>query len=326
MKTIKKLYSYLFAEIEGSNLGIFRILTSIVTIVMMISLIPDLLNIFGSNGYFNQEIMDVFKSSLVPRIEWILTPLKNLFGLSEQVALFAILFLYMGSLILLLLGVATRVSAFFSFLFCAMFTGSGAPFIYGVDYFILSCLFYCFLFPVSNSFTIFHLTGKKTNYKVLRIYTIFILAHLCMVYFFNGIAKSLGETWYSGEAIWRAVMLLDTRQYNMAFLADFPNFLKYSSLTVLCFELFFPLLILKRITRIPTIIVIFSTHVFIGLFMGLYFFAAIMITLNITVFYNEYILIIKKVKYYFEIVLKWSIGKLSLANIQTIRKIKTMEH
>jgi hypothetical protein len=297
MKNLLNISDKLFDEISSNNLGILRIGTALVTITLMLCIYPDLMNIFGAKSYFNHEIIFAFKPTYQPRLEWLTEPLQQYGGMNEVSAVKLCFGLYMSFLVFLLLGIATRYTAFGALIFCNMFTGSGEPFIYGADYFIMAGLFYCFVFPTGNGITYATIFNSKATKKALFIFTFMLQVHLSMVYMFNGIAKSFGDTWWTGEAIWRATMLLDTRSFDLGFMANHVWVFKYSSWLVLSTELLYPLLICFRQTRLITVFVIMGMHLFIGIFMHLYFFAAIMIVLNLAAFWNDISLLFRKIRF-----------------------------
>lgn len=281
---LAKLEAIFFVEIPSTFLGILRILTCLVAIAMTITIFPDAVNIYGSKSYFNHEILFLFDPPYYPKLSWLTDLLQSIGGVNEVLAIKMVLVLYIIALVLLLLGIYTRLTALVSLFLCCVFTSSGEPFIYGVDYFILACLFYCFVFPSGGALTLNHFLKDLPVKKAPIAYLYLLQAHVGMVYLFNGLAKSLGDTWWSGEAIWRATMLLDTRHFDLSFMADYPFIFKYSSWIVLSCELFYPILMSFKPTQLFTLIVILGMHLFIGVFMGLYFFAAIMITLNVAAF------------------------------------------
>src|SRR5262249_10078030 len=49
-----------------------------------------------------------------------------------------------------------------------------------------------------------------------------INVHMCVIYFFAGISKLQGESWWTGEAIWRAVANLEYQSIDMTWLAWHP--------------------------------------------------------------------------------------------------------
>jgi hypothetical protein len=108
--------------------------------------------------------------------------------------------------------------------------------------------------------------------------------HVCVIYFFSGLAKSLGAGWWNGGSLWRA---LSSPPFNVI-----PNhLLVYSAwlfpflgIGVVLLELTYPIFIWWKRTRLIWLTGILAMHTAIGLAMGLYLFALIMIVLNLAAF------------------------------------------
>ena len=107
-------------------------------------------------------------------------------------------------------------------------------------------------------------------------------------YFFSGFDKIIGPTWRNGEAIWKS---LHSHNYynlfNLDFLATGPFFLLIGWATVVT-EMLYPLGMQAAISRRYWGAAVLGMHVFIALFMGLFFFAAMMIVLNLSAWYAPY--------------------------------------
>lgn len=105
-----------------------------------------------------------------------------------------------------------------------------------------------------------------------------------LVYFFGGFAKTLGEHWWNGEAVWRAVSIPGFYQLDMNWLAAVPWFSVILGWLVLAVELGYPIFIWFRKTRPVFLFLVCCMHLGIGITMGLHYFAAIMTLLNVTAF------------------------------------------
>jgi hypothetical protein len=108
--------------------------------------------------------------------------------------------------------------------------------------------------------------------------------HLCVIYFSSGIAKARGGQWWNGEAIWRAVMQPQFHVFEMGWLASVPLLALLASWGTLLVEIGYPLFIWPARTRRLWLLAIVGMHVAIGLILGLWFFAAVLIVLNLAAF------------------------------------------
>jgi hypothetical protein len=202
-----------------------------------------------------------------------------------------VLNLYIFGLIGLLVGYKTRVAAIIVWFCHVLIINFGYLSIYGVDRYVHVFLFYFMFMPVGKKLSIDSmLNGKKTYYSVSAGLSLRLLQiHLALTYANAGIAKMMGQDWWSGEAIWRSTNLPEFSQIDMTWLAFMPFILKILSLGTLFFEAGYPLLVIHPITRLITIPSIIAMHLGIALVMGLQIFGATLILFNICLFLIPFI-------------------------------------
>jgi hypothetical protein len=107
--------------------------------------------------------------------------------------------------------------------------------------------------------------------------------HLGIIYASSGIEKALGQQWWTGEAIWRALLRDRPAGYSIfsfEWLSNSGLILQASSIAVLFMEIFYPILANFRRTRLYFLIAIILMHTGIALSLGLWMFSITMITLN----------------------------------------------
>ena len=104
---------------------------------------------------------------------------------------------------------------------------------------------------------------------------------MCIVYFTSAVAKSLGDQWWSGEIMWRAMNMPELAQpISFWWLASVPWVCQALSLSSLAIEYLYAILVWPRATRFWMAIATVGLHIGIGLGMGLVSFAAVMIVLT----------------------------------------------
>lgn len=286
----QKVNNFLFEPSSSSALGFFRIAVAVLCIIQMFSIYPDILNIYGEYGFIRRELSDLLLFKYAPRVNWF-SDLLYFYDINETISLNILFFSYIFLLFLFMFGVFTRYTAIVVWFIHLMFLGSNQLFTYGFDYFIAACLFYCIIMPVGFYYSIDNII-KKRLYKP-SIYTTFYLRvlqlNLCLVYFFGGGDKMLGTQWWDGEAIWRALMMPYFYQFDMSWIASLPWLAIILSWSTILLEFTYCFFIWHHRTRPIWLLGILGMHIGIGIFMGLYFFAAIMIIMNITAFGWDYI-------------------------------------
>lgn len=105
--------------------------------------------------------------------------------------------------------------------------------------------------------------------------------HLCVVYFFSGIAKLLGASWWEGTALWGAAANSRYRTLDITWLARHPLLVNLLTLGTVFWEVSYPALVWPRLTRRLAIAMGIFVHAGIGVAMGMKEFALAMIAANL---------------------------------------------
>jgi len=105
--------------------------------------------------------------------------------------------------------------------------------------------------------------------------------HLCVVYFFSGIAKLLGASWWEGTALWGAAANSRYRTLDLTWLARHPLLVNALTLGTLFWEVSYPATVWPRLTRPLAIAMGILVHGGIGVAMGMGEFALAMIAANL---------------------------------------------
>ncbi|WP_265522029.1 HTTM domain-containing protein [Oerskovia flava] len=100
-------------------------------------------------------------------------------------------------------------------------------------------------------------------------------AQICMIYVASGLYKAQGARWQDGTAIFYPMQLSHYRPWPALNDLLVSNSFMVAAVTYFAvfIQLFFPLLLLRRTTRIIAIVGVLAMHAGIGLFMGLPFFS-----------------------------------------------------
>jgi tetratricopeptide (TPR) repeat protein len=104
-----------------------------------------------------------------------------------------------------------------------------------------------------------------------------IQCHLCVVYFWAGLSKLQGESWWTGEAIWGALANAEYQSLDMTWMARFPWLMQAMAHATVLWELFFTAMIWKHRWRPYWLAVGVMMHLGIGAFLGMWTFGLSMI-------------------------------------------------
>jgi Vitamin K-dependent gamma-carboxylase len=250
----------------------------------LIWLSNDILALHGSRGIIPWELTDLLRDPWVPG----LPTLAKLFvplGIGPHAAIILLLSLYAGSLLALALGFHTRLSAFMAWGLHLSLVTSGFASFYGVDQLANTFLFYLLLFPSGRAWTFAPLSASAGREQAIPIGCLRVMQfHLCIIYLAAGLDKAMGRQWWNGEAIWQTVSQPAFSTFDLSWLAPHPWIPTLAGWATLAVEIGYVFLIWPRRTRKAWCLVTIGLHLGMALFMGLFFFASLMILLTACLF------------------------------------------
>jgi hypothetical protein len=232
----------------------------------------------------SEAILNV-QSPLVPRLGWLVS-IGSRFGLSEDVALSATWILLLASACLLLFGVLSRGAAVTAWFLHLCTVNSASLMTYGMNYFTTIGLFYLMLAPLPDRYALdYRIWARQSKDRpLLGFFQRVLQLHLCLIYFFSGVAKSLGVDWWNGTSIWRSLTCPPFNVLSPDTLLHFTWLLPLIGISVCVLELGYPFFIWPERTRPVWLVGILAMHLAIAFTMGLYLFSLIMVVLNLAAF------------------------------------------
>jgi Vitamin K-dependent gamma-carboxylase len=285
-----RLQRFVFPAVSDSWLTILRIGLGLQVILCCLSIRRDWSHLFAANGgeWVSRELLETIYSTqvpLAPRVSWILNAGSAL-GLSEETMLTATWICLFASGCALLFGFLCRPAAIAAWFLHFCTVTSGGLLSYGMDNFTIIGLFYLMLAPFPDRFSL-DARIWKSSIKDAHLHGFFqrvLQLHLSIIYFFAGLTKCLGAGWWNGESMWRALTCppFNVLPTNLIMVAQ--PFLPLAGIAVCILETSYPLFIWLNRTRRIWFFSILAMHVGIGMMLGLYLFALIMIILNLAAF------------------------------------------
>jgi uncharacterized membrane protein YphA (DoxX/SURF4 family) len=285
----RRLDNFLFPEVSDNWMTVLRIGLSVQVLIYCISLLGDWKNLFlgGSEALVSRDLEEAIlkaDSPGIPRIGWLVMAGKQ-FGLAEETVLWVVWAALFLAGLLLLLGLFCRASAIVAWLFHLCAVKSSALLAYGVDNFTTIGLFYLAVSPLPDRLTLDHyLWPKTTNAFTLGFFQRVLQLHLCVIYFFGGLTKFLGTNWWNGISLWRSLTCPPFNILPLEMVLKAKEILPAGGIAIWLLELGYPFFIWPKRTRFAWLGCILGMHIAIGLTMGLYLFALIMIVLNLAAF------------------------------------------
>jgi Vitamin K-dependent gamma-carboxylase len=239
----------------------------------------------GVSSYNLAEALLSLESHFVPRLGWLVAVATHI-GLREEIVLSIAWICLLAAGCSLLMGVACRFSAILAWFLHLCAAKSGGFVSYGVDNFMTIGLFYLMLSPLPDRYSLDWRLRKSRSKdpELLGFWRRMLQLHLCIIYFFSGLAKCLGSGWWDGSSVWRALIRPPFNTIDPEILVRWRYLFPVAGIFVCLLEIGYPFFIWNSKTRKIWLICICGMHVGIGLTMGMYLFAFIMIVLNVAAF------------------------------------------
>lgn len=283
---------FLFPSESDSWLALFRIGFGVQSILYALSLRNDWSYLFGGNGGLisrdlAEKLLSV-ESPFVPRLGWLVN-LGAWIGLQEAIILPAAWLLLVGAGTALLIGLFSRSAAIAAWFLHLCAAKSGGVLSYGVDNFMTIGLFYLVLSPFPDRYSLDHRWRGRSlqDRQLIGFFRRVLQLYLCVIYFFSGLTKCLGSGWWNGSNIWRALIRPPSNLIAPEWLVHWKYLLPVAGASICLVETGYALFIWPKRTRAIWLTAVLSMHAAIGLLMGMYLFALVMIVLNIAAFAPE---------------------------------------
>jgi uncharacterized membrane protein YphA (DoxX/SURF4 family) len=285
----QRLIGFLFPPESDNWLALLRFGLGLQVVFYCLSIRTDWTYLLAGNGGLISrnlsETILALESPLIPRLGWIVA-LGGHLGLGEESILSIVWYCLVTAGCFLLLGLFTRPAAIATWVLHLATIKSADLFSYGMDNLTTIGLFYLMLSPLPDHLSL-DWQWRKSRPKhrdLLGFWRRVLQTHMCLIYFFSGIAKCLGLGWWNGTNLWRALTRPPFDLISADTLVRFKYLLPIAGVAVWSLEIGYPFFIWHRRLRRPWLIAILLMHVGVGITMGMYLFASVMIVLNLAAF------------------------------------------
>ena len=286
----KRVFEFLFPAETDNWLAVLRLGLGLQVTLYSLSLRNDWNYLLAGTGQglISRDLAEALlsvESHFVPRLGW-LVALGAHVGLPEETILSVGWICLFGAGCSLLLGLFCRVSAILAWFLHLCAAKSGGFVSYGVDNFMTIALFYLMLSPLPDRYSLDWRLRKSQSKdpQLLGFWRRVLQLHLCLIYFFSGLTKCLGRGWWDGSNVWRALIRPPFGVIDPEILVRWKYVFPIAGVFICLLETAYPLFIWRGSTRKTWLICICAMHAGIGLAMGMYLFALIMIILNLAAF------------------------------------------
>ncbi len=285
-----RTFAFFFPAESGGWLSALRIGMGLVVVSEAWTLHADWNALFAGTGkgLVSRELFEGLlstQSPLIPRLGWLVW-IGQRFGLTEETALAFAWLLLLGAGVCLIAGFFSRPAAIVAWFLQLAAAKTGGLFTYGADNFITIGLCYLVLapFPKPWSWDGWKDATGFANPERLGFHRRILQLHLCLIYFFSGLTKCLGAGWWNGENLWRALTSPPFAKLPIEIVGTVIPLLPAIGIVICLLEPSYAFLIWPSWSRRPVLAGICAMHLAIGLLMGMYLFALVMLILNLAAF------------------------------------------
>jgi uncharacterized membrane protein YphA (DoxX/SURF4 family) len=284
--------AFWFTPQASTTLGLMRIATGSIAFYSLLVWSKELLTFFGPEGMLPPNYRQLyFGLPAWSHFDWIQS--SSGIWLAHWVCLFIVL--------LFTLGVFSRVTSVLTALIMISYANRATGALFGLDQILVML---CLYLAVGNSGGAFSVdrwwkmqkargidsedrsllrwSGLVSREVSTNIALRLVQLHLCLIYFYAGLGKLQGQTWWNGQAIWFSVASHEYQTLDLTWLADHMSWVAFLTLVTVYWEVTYPALIWNRLTRPLMLLIAFLTHLGIGLAMGMMTFGMIMLVANLS--------------------------------------------
>ena len=280
-----RLLEFLFPAETDHWLATLRVGIGVEVILYSMSLRNDWMFLLSGTVRRLAEALLSSESHFIPRLGWFVTLVAQV-GVDENRLLFAAWACLLLAGCGLLIGFVSRVSAIVAWFLHLCAAKSGGFVSYGVDSFMIIALFYLMLSPLPDQYSLdWRLRGlRPKDPELLGFWRRVLQLHLCIIYFFSGLAKCLGLGWWNGSSVWRALIRPPFNVIDPEILVRWKFLFPIAGILICVLEFGYPFFIWSARTRKIWLVSVCAMHVAIAVTMGMYLFSLVMIVLNLAAF------------------------------------------
>ena len=232
-------------------------------------------------------ISDRMLDPFLPRLSYLAAWLAPA-GISSKELVAGFLIAHGIGAALLLAGYCTRWAALLAWATYVVLRSTGHLYFYGIGGLLLIGLFYCIFLPVAREWSVDRLVEARRTHPAddhldASLSVLVLRIHVCIIYLAAGLSKAVGEQWWSGDAVWRALSLPRFQQFETAQVFAYPEVLQLAALGAVIVQLAYPVLVWTRL-RAAIVLVTELMHLGIAIFLGLWMFSGVMIVFNLAAF------------------------------------------
>ena len=271
-------HRFWFDPADPYTLGIMRLLTGWMLVYNLLVWGLDLQAFFGFDGLLPlQSILDfhgrdpIFSFWFYVPEQWITTAHWSCVGIA----------------VLFFLGVGTRVTSVLAFLITISYSQRVPIANFGLDQILGMLCLYLAIGPSGACLSVDNwwrrrraqkqgIVPTESRHASARVALRLIQLHMCVIYFWAGIAKLKGDSWFTGEAMWQVLANQEYQTMDLTWMAWIPWLPFLVAHVTVLWEMSFCVLIWNQKLRPLMLLIGTGMHFGIGAFLGMWTFGLVM--------------------------------------------------
>lgn len=184
------------------------------------------------------------------------------------------------------LGLFSRVTTILSVLAAISYVNRTPGALFGLDQLNIMLGLYICLAPSGDAYSLDRWLATRRQGRTLppaapsagaNLATRLIQLHMCVIYFFAGLSKLQGSTWWSGEALWLGFANYEYQSLDMTWTAHYPLASAVLTTITVYWELMFCAIVWPKVTRPLVLLVAIPLHMGIAVCLGMITFGTVML-------------------------------------------------
>ncbi len=268
-----------FTPADPTLLGLIRILTGLMLLYTHAVWGLVLERFFGAKSWLSPELVRALQEGQYIYSFWWIVP-------DDPAATWLTYGLSMLVLAMFTVGLWTRLTSILSLAVVISFAHRAQEAMFGLDQINAMLTLYLAIGPSGRAFSIDRLLAVRRAGGANRppapsvganLAIRLINVHMCVIYLFAGVSKLQGESWWTGEAMWRAFANLEYQTADMTWMAWHPWLINLFTHVCILWEVSFCFLVWRPRLRPVMLLGAVVLHAGIGACLGMWTFALIML-------------------------------------------------
>lgn len=266
--------AFWFSPADPTLLGLIRVMTGLMLLYTHAIWGAALTEFFGPHAWLSPRLVGALQADQPTMSFWWLVGPRWIWP-AHAVS--------MVILALFTLGLWTRLTSWLAFIVAVSYVHRVPEALFGLDKINCMLTFYLALGPSGRALSLDRWLASRRGAPPpvpsigANVAQRMIQVHMCIIYFFAGIAKLQGPAWWNGQAMWRAFSNLEYQSLDMTWLVRAPWLMELMTHTTILWELSFCVLIWSKLWRPLVLAGGFIMHIGIGACLGMWTFGLIML-------------------------------------------------